>query len=105
MFDMNWRLTLVSLAVIPLLALAASALDGLTAGLLVSRLVLATGISLLLLPAANREARLRMTNVDLVYVGLRLLGMVSLKGLDNIEVQASRSIGTASRKHPRFGNS
>ncbi|HYH47463.1 MAG TPA: hypothetical protein VEG34_17415 [Thermoanaerobaculia bacterium] len=51
---------------LPLLALAASALDGLTAGLRAPRLALATGIALLLLPAASREARLRMSNVDLV---------------------------------------
>jgi hypothetical protein len=51
---------------LPLLALAASALDGLTAGLQMPRLALATGIALLLLPAASREARLRMSNVDLV---------------------------------------
>lgn len=51
---------------LPLLALAASALDGLTAGLRIPRLVLAAGIALLLFPAASREARLRMTNVDLV---------------------------------------
>lgn len=54
---------------LPLLALAASALDGLTAvtaGVQIPRLALATGIALLLLPAASREARLRMSNVDLV---------------------------------------
>lgn len=55
---------------LPLLALAASALDGLTAarsaGLRIPRMIVASGIALLLLPAAARAARLRMTNADLV---------------------------------------
>ncbi len=51
---------------LPLLALSASALDGLTAGLKIPRLALATGTALLLLPDTSREARLRLSNVDLV---------------------------------------
>jgi len=51
---------------LPLLALAASALDGLTAGLRTPRLAMAAGLALLLLPAASGVARLRLTNVDLV---------------------------------------
>ncbi|HWM91268.1 MAG TPA: hypothetical protein VN493_10915 [Thermoanaerobaculia bacterium] len=53
---------------LPLLALAASALDGLIAGSVprVARLVAAVGIAFLLLPAVTREALLRMTNTDLV---------------------------------------
>ncbi|HEX6862388.1 MAG TPA: hypothetical protein VF414_06220 [Thermoanaerobaculia bacterium] len=63
---------------LPLLALAASALDGLSAsvrdglgaglgaGLKIPRLALAAGLALLLLPAAYREAHVRMTNADLV---------------------------------------
>lgn len=54
---------------LPLLALVASALDGLTAmtaGVRMPRLVLAAGIALLLFPGASREARIRMTNADLV---------------------------------------
>lgn len=51
---------------LPLLALAASALDGLTASLQIPRLAMAAGLALLLFPAASHEARLRMTNVDLV---------------------------------------
>jgi hypothetical protein len=51
---------------LPLLALVASSLDALTADLELPRLSLAAGLALLLLPAASREARTRMTNADLV---------------------------------------
>lgn len=54
---------------LPLLALAASALDGLTTHRTVprvARLAAAAGIAFVLLPSAIGQARLRMTNVDLV---------------------------------------
>jgi hypothetical protein len=53
---------------LPLLALAASALDGVITGSVprAARLAAAVGIAFLLLPAVTREALLRMTNADLV---------------------------------------